>query len=219
YTTPFADYTPIVPGDFHNRQTFFESLSTRSPFPATLEKLYVSWVTPPTPDSHSALTLASAQATREALSAENNALKCVWLATPEFEYLWIQFMRSSKSVSGQDSRTRLSFLFPDSQDPFVTVCRRLTAASVPHLKHGWRSGAYGAVFAHILHLLNLFPCPMKQSSVRVGTRGSSDLASVSRARSRASSVREHIGALTLCCQVRCGWRSAMATDARSELRR
>ncbi|KAJ7896692.1 hypothetical protein B0H14DRAFT_3605134 [Mycena olivaceomarginata] len=136
---PFADYTPIVPGDFHNRQTFFESLATRSPFPATLEKLYVSWVAPaPTPDPHSTLALASAQAAREALSAENNALKCVWLATPEFEYLWIrdtdrpsqfnqttfyqeskEFMRSPKSVGGRDSRTRLDFVFPDSQDPFV----------------------------------------------------------------------------------------------------
>ncbi|KAJ7684140.1 hypothetical protein DFH06DRAFT_609 [Mycena polygramma] len=111
----------IPDGEMHTRQTFYDSLITSSPFPQTLEKLYIVWSTQS--DPHTPLALASARATRIALESAHSALKCIWLVSPEFQYLWIrqtddELSRTTR-VNARDSRIRLSFAFPDLQDPFV----------------------------------------------------------------------------------------------------
>ncbi|KAJ6566885.1 hypothetical protein B0H19DRAFT_1258068 [Mycena capillaripes] len=118
---PF-DNMEIPDAETHTRQTFYDSIVTSSPFPSTLEKLYISW--PAYSDPHTPFTLASAQAVRNALQSANTALRCIWLATPEFQYLWIRHTNTEftrmESISGRrDARIRLAFAFPDLQDPFV----------------------------------------------------------------------------------------------------
>ncbi|KAF7341877.1 L-aminoadipate-semialdehyde dehydrogenase [Mycena sanguinolenta] len=125
------DDTSTPDGEVHTRQTFYDSFALSSPFPTTLEKLYISWParTPPCPP----LTLASAQSAKDALvQSTNSALKCIWLAALEFEYLWIrramtedtdhEYTRTSQTAGGRawlESTMHLELRFLEPQDPFV----------------------------------------------------------------------------------------------------
>ncbi|KAJ6491901.1 hypothetical protein C8R45DRAFT_989881, partial [Mycena sanguinolenta] len=125
------DDMPNPDGELHTRQTFYDSFALSSPFPTTLEKLYISWPagTPWGPP----LTLASARTAKDALlHSTNSALKCIWLFAPELDYLWIrrattedadhEFTRIPQIASPRarlEAKMHLELKFLEPQDPYV----------------------------------------------------------------------------------------------------
>ncbi|KAJ7142492.1 hypothetical protein C8R44DRAFT_974223 [Mycena epipterygia] len=111
----------IPSGEIHTHQTFYEAITANSPFPQSIEKIYIAWCTEASVETPP--SLLSAQTVRNDLSAAHPGLRCVWLVAPDFHYMWIrrtnkEFIQDGATWPRTSTLSELDFSPPDLKDPF-----------------------------------------------------------------------------------------------------